>query len=237
MSGEGLGAPAKRSAPEPASRAELAAYALVRGIAVGFSRLWWRLEIVGSENLPAEGAFVLAPVHRSNADSLVVAGLTKRRLRYMGKHTLWKYQWLGRIFTALGGFPVRRGAADREALRKCAEVLAGGEPLVIFPEGTRQAGPEVQAMQEGAAYLAARAGVPIVPVGIGGTEHALVKGSKKVRRVRVVVVAGTPLVPPPNEGRVPRSSIARLTEELRGHLQDLFDQAQKLSGSPERLPR
>ena len=221
----------------PANRAELAAYAVVRGLAVGISRLWWRAELIGSEHLPAEGAFILAPIHRSNADSLVVAGLTKRRLRYMGKHTLWKYKPIGRIFTALGGFPVKRGAADREALRKCTEVLAGGEPLVIFPEGTRQSGDRVQAMQEGAAYLAARAGVPIVPVGIGGTEDVLVKGSKKVRRGRVTVLAGEALLPPKTEGRVPRSSVARLTEELEARLQALFDQAQARSDSRARLPR
>lgn len=220
-----------------ANKAELAAYAVVRGIAVGFSRFWWRLEVSGTENLPAEGAFILAPVHRSNADSLVVAGLTGRRLRYMGKHTLWKYKALGRVFTALGGFPVRRGAADREALRTCAEVLAGGEPLVVFPEGTRQSGPVVQPLQEGAAYLAARAGVPIVPVGIGGSEDALVKGSKKIRRVRIQVVAGAPLLPPVSEGRIPRSAVARLSSELRERLQALFDEAQALSGSPGRLPR
>lgn len=221
----------------PANRAELAAYGLVRNIAVGFSRVWWRLEISGSEHLPKDGAFILAPVHRSNADSLVIAGLTRRRLRYMGKHTLWKYKPIGRIFTALGGFPVKRGAADREALRKCTEVLAGGEPLVVFPEGTRQSGPVVQSLQEGAAYLAARSGVPIVPVGIGGSEDALAKGSKKIRRVNIRVVAGAPLLPPQTEGRLPRSAVARLSEELKSRLQDLFDEAQALSGSPGRLPR
>jgi 1-acyl-sn-glycerol-3-phosphate acyltransferase len=220
-----------------ANRVELAAYAAVRGLAVGFSRLWWHLELSGTEHLPAEGAFILAPIHRSNADSLVVAGLTRRRLRYMGKHTLWKYKPIGRIFTALGGFPVKRGAADREALRKCAEVLAGGEPLVVFPEGTRQSGPAVHELQEGAAYLAARAGVPIIPVGIGGSEDALVKGSKKIRRVKIHVVAGPPLLPPESESRIPRSAVARLSGELKDRLQVLFDEAQARSGSPARLPR
>ena len=221
----------------PPNKAELAAYSVVRGIAVWFSRVWWRLEVSGTEHLPTEGAFILAPIHRSNADSLVVAALTGRRLRYMGKHTLWKYKRLGRVFTALGGFPVRRGAADREALRKCAEVLAAGEPLVVFPEGTRQTGRMVHDLQEGAAYLASRAGVPIVPVGIGGSEDALVKGSKKIKRVRIRVVAGEPLVPPLIDGRVPRSAVARLSAELKERLQILFDEAQALSDSPARRPR
>lgn len=230
----GLQPVARAEAP---SRRELAAYALVRGLAYGFSRWWWHLEIQGAEHVPETGAFILAPVHRSNADSFVIAGLTERRLRYMGKHTLWKYRPLGRIFTALGGFPVRRGAADREALRKCTEILAGGEPLVIFPEGTRQSGPEVKDLQEGAAYLATRSRVPIVPVGIGGTERALVKGSKRIRRVHVTVVVGEPLVPPVQEGRVPRSAVARVSGDLRERLQALFDQAEGLSGSRARLPR
>ena len=214
-------------------RGELALYAVIRGLVVAFCRLWWKLEVRGSEHLPAQGAFILAPVHRSNADTFVTAALTRRRLRYMGKHTLWKYRLPGKLFDALGGFPVKRGAPDREALRKCSEVLAGGEPLVIFPEGTRQSGPEVQDLQEGAAYLAARSQVPIVPVGIGGTEQALVKGSKRIRRVKVSVIAGPPLLPPVTDGRVPRSQVAALTEELRARLEDLFSQAQLAAGPAE----
>lgn len=216
-------------------RADLALYGVVRALVVAFCRWWWRLEVHGREHIPTEGAFVLAPVHRSNADTLVVSALTRRRLRYMGKHTLWKHRLPATFLTALGGFPVKRGAADREALRKCSEVLAAGEPLVIFPEGTRQTGPEVHELQEGAAYLAARAGVPIVPVGIGGSEEAIVKGSKRLRRVKVTVLAGPPLVPPALEGRVPRSAVSRLSEELKGRLTELFDEAQAASRSGRQL--
>ena len=67
------------------------------------------------------------------------------------------------FLTALGGFPVKRGTADREALRACQEVLERGEPLVLFPEGTRQFGPETQHFFDGAAFLACRTGAPIVP--------------------------------------------------------------------------
>lgn len=211
-----------------APRWELALYAAVRVLVVAFCRFWWKLEVVGEENLPADGAFVLAPVHRSNADTFVVSALTRRRLRYMGKHTLWKHKLPGKFLTAMGGFGVRRGSADREALRQCATVLEGGEPLVIFPEGTRQSGNQVGELQEGAAYLAARAGVPIVPVGIAGTEDAIRKGSKGLHRARVTVVAGTPIRPAPHEGRVPRSAIRSLSDEVHRDLQALLDQAQAL---------
>ena len=101
----------------------------------------------------------------------------------MGKESLWKGSFGAWFLTALGGFPVKRGTADREALRACQTVLERGEPLVLFPEGTRQFGPDTQEFFDGAAFLACRTGVPIVPVGLGGTEAAMPKGSKFVHPV------------------------------------------------------
>ncbi len=124
-----------------------------------------------------------------------MALVTPRRLRYMGKESLWKGRFGAWFLTALGGFPVKRGTADREALRACQEVLERGEPLVLFPEGTRQFGPETQHFFDGAAFLACRTGAPIVPVGLGGTEAAMPKGSKMVHPVKMTIVIGEPLVP------------------------------------------
>lgn len=96
----------------------------------------------------------------------------------MGKDSLFKIKPIASILSSLGGFPVTRGTADLEALKRCLAVLALGEPIVMFPEGTRQFGPTIQPLFDGAAYLAIKAGVPIVPVGIGGTEAVMRKGSK-----------------------------------------------------------
>lgn len=207
---------------------ELSFYRSVRALVVGFWRLFWRLSLEGLEHVPATGPYVLAPVHRSNIDTLVVAAVTKRRLRYMGKDSLWKFAWIGKVLSALGAFPVSRGTADREALRLCIEVIARGEPLVVFPEGTRQSGPVVQPLFEGAAYVATRTRVPIVPVGIGGSEAAMPKGSKLLRPVKVHVLVGEPLYPAPPgpSGRAPRSAVHDLTEQLAARLQELFDRAQ-----------
>ncbi|HEX2040715.1 MAG TPA: lysophospholipid acyltransferase family protein [Acidimicrobiales bacterium] len=203
----------------------------MRALVAGFCRLFWRLSVEGVEHVPVDGPFVVAPVHRSNIDTLVVAAVTRRRLRFMGKDSLWKFAPIGKVLSALGGFPVHRGTADREALRRCIEVLRGGEPLVIFPEGTRQSGPHVQPLFEGAAYVAARTGVPIVPVGIGGSEAAMPKGSKLIRPVKVHVVVGEPLhpAPPTSSGRAPRSAVHDLTEQLAARLQKLFDRARARS--------
>ena len=203
-------------------------YAFVRAVLAVWCRLFWRLEVDGAENLPATGSFVLAPVHRSNIDFAVVAVLTRRRMRYMAKDSLWKYG-LGRIWEALGAFPVHRGSADREALRKCIEVIETGEPLVLFPEGTRQEGPEVQPLFDGAAYVAARTSVPIIPVGIGGSAKAMPKGSKLLYPARVHVVVGKPMDPPlaDDGGRIPRRGIREKTAALKDEIQALFDEAQR----------
>lgn len=205
-------------------------YRLCRNFLVGFSRTYWRMRMVGREHVP-EGAFVLAPVHRSNIDTPLVAGVTRRRLRYMGKDTMWKRRAPAWLFTALGGFPVKRGTADRAAIQRCLEVLAEGEPLVVFPEGGRRSGPVIGELTEGAAYLAIRAGVPIVPVGIGGSERAMTKGSAMLRPVRCAVVIGPPIFPErKGPGRAPRPAVHQLTERLRAELQRLFDEAQVLAG-------
>jgi 1-acyl-sn-glycerol-3-phosphate acyltransferase len=203
-------------------------YRIVRALIVGFSRLYWRLSIEGREHVPAKGPFVLAPVHRSNVDFAIASTVTKRRMRFMGKDSLFKIKPFAAFISALGAYPVHRGAADREALRKTLQMIEGGEPVVIFPEGTRQSGPEVQTLFEGAAYLATRTGVPIVPVGIGGSEKAMPKGSKLLYPVKVTVVIGPPLhpTPPPEGKRTSRRAIHELTEQLHTEIQKLFDQAQ-----------
>ena len=221
----------------PPTTAERWLYRVVRAIVVGFARTYLRLEVTGREHVP-DGPFVLAPVHRSNIDFLIAAAVTRRRMRYMGKHTVWKYELLGRFFTALGAFPVHRGSADREALRRCEASLSGGEPLVMFPEGTRQEGPVVEELFDGPAFVAARAGVPIVPVGIGGTEAAMPRGSKGIRPVKVTVVIGEPMpAPVGDDGKRPsRKQVRSTTEELRGRVQVLFDDAQRRAGRLDDLP-
>jgi 1-acyl-sn-glycerol-3-phosphate acyltransferase len=213
-------------------KGQLLFYRLVRNVLVGFCRLYWRQTTEGTQRVP-DGPFVLAPVHRSNIDTPVVCAVTKRRMRFMGKETVWKYRVLAWILNSLGGFPVHRGHADREALRRCLEVLEGGEPLVLFPEGTRQSGPLVQPLFEGAAYLATRTGVPIVPVGIGGSERAMPKGSKMLRPVKVHVVIGEPIHPDAvgPSGRASRKAVHQLSQRLHDELQRLFDEAQAKAGA------
>jgi 1-acyl-sn-glycerol-3-phosphate acyltransferase len=217
---------------ERTSRLELAWWAFARGVVELFCRVFWRVRVLGGENIPSAGPFVLAPVHRSYVDTLVCGCLTHRRVRFMGKEELWRHRLSARLFSSLGGIPVRRGTPDREALRAAEDALRAGEPVVLYPEGTRQSGPVVQPLFEGAVFVAARVGVPVVPVGIGGSEWAMPKGARGIRPVRVVAVVGEPIGPPERSesGRVPRKAVAELSEALHADLQRLFDQARHAAG-------
>jgi len=227
--------PAVEPAPtrvRPITRRELAFYAVCRAIAVGASRIWYPGPVVGRDRLPRSGPYVLAPVHRSNVDWLVVARVTKRRLRYIVKGEVWTVKSIGRLLELLGTFPVRRGTADREALARAEEVLVAGEPLVIFPEGTRGSGPVVGELRAGAAYLALRAGVPVVPVGVSGLERSMPRGARFPRPVWVRVVVGTPIFPGEQvivdtrgRRRVSRAAIDEMTAAVQEGIQRAFDEA------------
>ena len=202
-------------------------YRVAWAIVVPIVRLYTRLTIGGKENLPKEGAYVLAPTHRCYLDTPFAGSVRWKRVRFMGKHTMWKNRQFGWIFSALGAFPVQRGTADREALKRAIEVLQMGDPLVLFPEGERKQGPVVQPLYDGAVYVAVKAGVPIVPVGIGGSERVMPKGSKFVYPRKVHVEIGPPIMPPvaPEGGRIPRAVYKERTELLHSELQRLFDTA------------
>lgn len=207
-------------------------YRFARSLVVGFCKLFWRVSVTGREHVPATGPFILAPVHRSNVDFAIVAAVTPRRMRYLAKDSIWKLG-LGRVWESLGAIPVARGTADREAMRQLEATLAAGDPVVMFPEGTRQSGPIVQPLFDGPAYVAARAGVPIIPVGIGGSEKAMPKGSKMLRPVKIAIVVGPALVPEARAdgARVPRRAVGELTASLKDEVQRLFDEAQaKVAG-------
>ena len=208
------------------------AYRTVRNLVTWFCCTWCRMKVEGREHIPSTGVFIMAPTHRSILDTPITSGVTRRRMRFMGADKWWSNSTFGKLLTMLGGFPVTRGSADREALRRCIELLEGGEPLVLFPEGERKSGPLVQPLFEGAAYIATKTGAPIIPVGIGGSERAMPKGAKFIypRKLRVVVGPAIP-VPSFNTPREGRDAARAMTETLHAELQRLFDLAQTRAGN------
>lgn len=204
-------------------------YRLIRSLLRGVFKVWFRFDVVGREHLPVDGGFVLAPGgHRSILDTPAVALSGPRVLRYMGAETYFNIPGFGWFLRAMGGFPVERAATDRSALRLAEWILQNGEPLAVFPEGTRQEGPLIQPLKEGAAFLSCRSGVPIVPVGIGGSQRAMPKGAKWARPRKMTLVIGRPIYPAPRPAgtRTKRSEIRRMSDKLHEELQMLFDEAQ-----------
>ena len=206
-------------------------YQLIRFLVVSICRTYCRMTVSGQENIPEIGPFILAPVHRSYIDTPIASGCTRRRMRFMGKDSMWKRQPLNWMLSALGAFPVTRGSADREAIVRAIQVLKSGEPLVLFPEGERKSGPIVQPLMDGAAYVACKAGVSIIPVGIGGSERVMGKGAKFIYPRKLAVIIGVPIpVPEAIDGRMPRSAVKEVTAQLHEQLQLLFDEAQTKCG-------
>lgn len=208
----------------PITRGGRASYLIIRAVGRVLMRPLWGIEVVGADRLPTGVAYVVAPVHRSNADFVVVVAAVPRVMRFMAKEDLWSQRWLGRFIEFNGSFPVDREHPDRDALRRCEESVAGGDPVVMFPEGRRKDGPIVGALFDGPAFVACRNRVPIVPIAIGGTAAALPRGSVVVRPARVRVEIGEPIYPDvPATGRVPRRAVTETTEAVRVELQRLYD--------------
>lgn len=122
----------------------------------------------GLENIPKDGPFVIAANHIHALDPIIVAIIVPQHVSFMAKEEVMHSRLLGWLVKQVGSFPVKRGKADIQAIRQALKVLAAGQVLGIFPEGTRSKTGEMQAAFEGTALLAARAEVPIVPVALHG---------------------------------------------------------------------
>jgi 1-acyl-sn-glycerol-3-phosphate acyltransferase len=158
----------------------------------------WRLH--GRRNVPKRGAVILAPNHVSLFDPPLVGCSSPRRVTTMGKAELFDKKWFGLkifpyIIQHMATFPVKRGAPDRRAMRRAAQVLKDGEALVIFPEGTRTRSGELGPGEIGLAMIAHSAKAPIVPMYLKGTDAALSPIAKKkgVRLFKTEVHFGQPL--------------------------------------------
>ncbi len=207
------------------------AWVLVRTVCA----LGWRTRVHRHERLPTSGPYVLAPTHRSGWDIPLASLVTRRRVRFMGKASVYRVPVLGVVLRYLGGLPVERGTPDRMALQALLDCLAGGEPVVVYPEGTRQTGREVGPVFDGSAWVAARAEVPIVPVGIAGSEGIIRRGSRRPRFPKIVVVVGEPIAAIARDGgAVPRARVKELSARLQDGMQHAQDEAHALRGDPPR---
>ena len=149
-----------------------------------------RWSIQGVENMPTEGPVILAINHISLWDPLVAASSLPRKVSFMAKEELFSIPVLGKIFSKLGAFPVKRGQGDMNAIRQSLAILKEGRVLGLFPEGTRSKSGEIQKGLPGMVLLMEKSKASVVPIKVFGTQHLLTKGWGNI-----AVVIGKPMTP------------------------------------------
>jgi len=187
-------------------------------------RLFMKMEVHGVENIPLDGALIVACNHVTNFDVFPMQLSLPRTIFYMGKSELFKFAPFGMLIRNLGAFPVNRGGKDVWAIAHAAKVLAHGQTLGMFPEGTRSKGRGLGVAKTGAARLAIEADCPIVPMAITGSDRFF---KYFPRRTRVTVTYLPPLIPKPGEtplaltDRLMFALASALPEDMRGVYHDI----------------
>lgn len=157
-------------------------------------RLWFglifRTQVIGAENIPKSGAFILAANHVSNWDPPFLGTFIEREVCYMGKKELFKNPVMAWVCRSLHVFPVKRGAADKTAIKTAVKILKAGKCLGIFPEGTRSKTGKLGKAEAGVSLIAAMTKAPIIPAAIVNTEKIF---SRAEKFPRLAVVYGTPM--------------------------------------------
>jgi glycerol-3-phosphate dehydrogenase (NAD(P)+) len=166
-------------------------YWLVRVTMQPFFLIYFRMVRIGREHIPAKGPVILAANHRSFLDPFVIATMARRPMYYVAKKELFRRRWQGWVLNALGAFPVDRGAADGQMVETAKAILARGDIVLIFPEGTRVRPGALGTAKRGVGRLALESGAPVVPLALIGTEA--IRRGWRIRPHKVKIRAGRAL--------------------------------------------
>ncbi len=191
-------------------------YSALRWFALFVVAIITRLHLRGFHNVPTKGPFILAANHLAWPDIPLIPLHIRRKVVFMAKEEYFssRMAWIIRL---MGAFPVKRGEADRQALRTGEEQLKKGNILVIFPEGTRSRTRTMAKAHAGMGMIALRTGVPVVPVAIWGSEYVL-----KKFRPRVTICYGAPMILKPKGKKITREDIDEATEEVMRRIAEML---------------
>lgn len=188
-------------------------YRVVRAIVGLLLKLLTRVTVEGLENIPAKGPYLLVTNHLHWLDSPVIMATFPYRAHVFVAEKWQDHPFLNPLFRSLDAIFVQRGEVDRQALRKALGVLEGGGILGLAPEGTRSKTGSMQRGRSGAAYMALRTGVDVVPVATYGQE-TFSSALRRLRRPRIHVTYGPPFSPPAVEGKASPSEVRAFAEEI-----------------------
>jgi 1-acyl-sn-glycerol-3-phosphate acyltransferase len=182
----------------------------------------WRVE--GKSNVPRSGPLIVVANHLNNADPPLLGASIPREIRFMAKQELFNSPFSRFVMRAYGAFPVRRGELDRDAFRQALETLRKGQVVGMFPEGKRSLERQLQPIQPGTSFIAARSGAPVLPVGISGTDQ--VKGLGFIlRRPRITVKIGKPFTVPYDKGKPTRSQLPQISDLIAERISELLPES------------
>ena len=186
-------------------------YWTLRALFVPFFLIYFRMQRIGREHLPRHGALILASNHRSFLDPFVIGTLVRRPVYYMAKRELFEKRWQAWLLNGLGAFPVDRGAGDEAAMDTARAILARGDCVVVFPEGTRIRSRGLASPRRGVGRLALQTGAPVAPIAVFGTDQ--VRRGWRIRPRKVRLRVGAPLEFPSVEQSSPAAAAA-VTERV-----------------------
>lgn len=181
-------------------------YWISRAFLQPFFHLYFRYQRVGREHIPAEGPVIIASNHRSFLDPFVIGTMARRPMYYVAKSELFRHRWQAWILNSLGAFPVVRGTGDGDMIDTAKAILARGDIVLMFPEGTRVRPGSLGKPRRGVGRLALETGVPVVPMAVIGTEA--VRKGWRIRPHHVRIRAGRPLRFPQVESPSPSLATA-----------------------------
>lgn len=179
---------------------------IVKAVVRWFMKIFFRIKIIGKENIPGEGACIICSNHKSYYDPPLMVAFNKRHVNMIAKKDLLKNPLMGWLCKVFGAFMVERDGKDIEAVKQSLKILKNGEILGIFPEGTRNGMQKGEKVKNGAVLMAIKSGAPIIPAGI--------KGDYKLFR-KVTMTYGEPIYYDKSKiNQQDKEQIDNLTEEL-----------------------
>lgn len=168
-------------------------YYFLWGLTLIIFKVSFKIKIRGKGNIPSKGPAVVASNHLSYLDPIVLGLITPRRMNFIAKEELFGNSLFRALITQLGAFPLKRERFDRAGYERALAILREGGILILFPEGTRAQHGKPGHLRQGAVRIALRAGVPLVPIVIAGTDSILPRGKRTIRLGKIRVEVGKPL--------------------------------------------